>query len=107
MGKTCFFIGHSDTPIRIQPALNNVVEHHISEWGVTDFLVGSHGAFDRMAAQSVGVAKKNHPGISLYLMLAYLPAPGQDYDHDKYDGAIYPTGMEFVPYKVAIPASTV
>lgn len=56
-GKTCFFIGHRDTPESIQPQLDAAVERHIVEYGVTDFVVGHYGAFDRMAARAVRESK--------------------------------------------------
>lgn len=103
MGKTCCFAGHHDTPERIRPALAEAIERHIVEHGVREFLVGCYGGFDRMAKAEVIKAKARHPGISLYLMLAYLPKEGQAVDREGCDGVIYPEGMETVPYQVAIP----
>ncbi len=104
MGKICFFIGHSDTSEKIYPALWRAVEQHITEYGVTEFRVGNYGRFDRMASRVVIEAKKKHPGVTLYLVLPYLPELGRPLpDMDGYDGSIYPEGMEEVPYKLAIP----
>jgi len=104
MGKICFFVGHSDTPRSIYPALADEIERHIIEYGVTDFRVGNYGTFDRMAGQAVKEAKAGHPGISLYLMLAYLPGMGGRPlpDMKGYDGSIYPEGLETVPFRFAI-----
>ena len=44
--KTCFFIGHRDTPESVRPLLDETVERHIAEYGVTDFVVGHYGRFD-------------------------------------------------------------
>jgi len=103
-GKICFFIGHRDAPESIYPALADAVERHITRCGVTDFRVGNYGAFDRMAARAVWEAKARHPGVRLYLMLAYLPEAGGRSlpDMDYYDGSIYPEGLETVPYRMAI-----
>jgi len=103
--KTCIFIGHSDAPQSIFAALADAVERHITEYGVTDFRVGNYGAFDRMAAHAVKKAKASHPGVSLYLMLPYLPGTGGRPlpDMEDYDGSIYPEGLETVPYRLAIP----
>lgn len=102
--KTCCFIGHSNAPEGIAPRLVEEVERHIVECGVTEFLVGNYGQFDRMSAAAVKEAKKQHPEVTLFLMLPYLPEQGRPLpDMDGYDGTIYPEGMEKVPPKLAIP----
>ncbi len=102
--KTCCFIGHSSVPEGIVPKLAEEVGRHITEYGVTEFLVGNYGQFDRMSAAAVKEAKKRHPGVRLFLMLPYLPEQGRPLpDLDGYDGTIYPEGMENVPRKLAIP----
>ena len=50
---TCFFIGHREALDSLLPQLSAAVEHHITELGVTDFVVGSYGWFDSMAARMV------------------------------------------------------
>lgn len=47
---TCFFIGHREAPDSLLPQLSAAVERHIMELGVTEFVVGSYGWFDSMAA---------------------------------------------------------
>lgn len=105
MGNICFFIGHGDTPQSVYPALADAVERHIAEYGVTEFRVGNYGCFDRMAARAVKAAKAKYPGVSLYLVIAYLPGTGGRPlpDMEGYDGSIYPEGLETVPYRLAIP----
>ena len=49
-GKSCFFIGHRETSEAIYPTLYAAVEQHILEYGVTEFIVGHYGVFDRLAA---------------------------------------------------------
>ncbi len=104
LSKTCCFIGHSKIYGDISEALTAAVERHITEHGVTNFLVGNYGAFDRMAAATVKKAKAQHPGICLYLMLPYRPGLGRSLpDRGSYDNFVYPADMEGVPLKLAIP----
>lgn len=104
MSKPCCFIGHSEIWGDISQTLTIAVERHITEYGVTDFLVGNYGQFDRLAAAAVKEAKTRHPGIRLYLMLPYRPELGRHLpDREGYDNFIYPAEMEGVPLKLAIP----
>ena len=59
--KTCFFIGHREAPDSLLPILDAEVERHITEHGVTDFVVGRYGHFDALVAKCVKAAKKRHP----------------------------------------------
>lgn len=102
MGKTCFFIGHRDAPADLYPALLQTVEQHIVQCGVTDFIVGGYGAFDRMAARAVREAKARHSAVILSWVLAYLPEPGRSPKIVGYDATIYPEGLEAVPLRYAI-----
>lgn len=101
-GGVCFFIDHRDAPERLYPTLLQAVERHIVQYGVTAFLVGGYGAFDRMAARAVREAKTAHPAVTLSLVLAYLPEPGRTTDATGCDGTIYPEGLETVPRRYAI-----
>ena len=69
--KSCFFIGHREASEEIFSALTEAVEHHIVHCGVTEFIVGNYGGFDRMAARAVISAKALYPGITLLLLLSY------------------------------------
>ena len=60
-GKSCFFIGHRETSEAIDPTLYAAVEQHILEYGVTEFIVGHYGGFDRFAASAVKEAKRFYP----------------------------------------------
>ena len=66
--KSCFFIGHREISEEIFSALTEAVEHHIVHCGVTEFIVGNYGGFDRMAARAVISAKALYPGITLLLL---------------------------------------
>ena len=54
---TCFFIGHREAPDSLLPILDTEVERHITEYDVTDFVVGRYGHLDGMAARCVRAAK--------------------------------------------------
>ena len=43
--STCFFIGHREAPDTLLDKLSAEVERHITEYGVTDFVVGRYGLF--------------------------------------------------------------
>jgi len=101
-GKTCFFIGHRETPDSLLPILDAEVERHITEFGVTDFVVGRYGRFDGMAARCVKAAKKRHPEVTLSLLLPYHPYDRPIPTPPGFDGTFYPPGMETVPKRAAI-----
>lgn len=99
--KQCFFIGHRDAPEEVYPALRAAVEQHVTAYGVTEFLVGERGAFDRMAAAAVREVKERYPRVRLTRLLAYLPA-GQERLPAGFDGSLYPEGLEHTPPVYAI-----
>ena len=97
--KTCFFIGHRSAPESLAPLFDKAIERHITEYGVSDFVVGHYGRFDCLAAAAVHRAKERHPEVTLTLLLPYYPFP---YDTEGYDRTYYPEGMETVPKPFAI-----
>ena len=100
--KSCFFIGHREASEEIFSALTEAVEHHSVHCGVTEFIVGNYGGFDRMAARAVISAKALYPGITLLLLLSYHPAERPIETPPGFDGTFYPPGMESVPHRYAI-----
>lgn len=100
--KSCFFIGHRHAEECIYKRLLAAVETHISAYGVTDFLVGHYGDFDRMAAQAVAEARRTHPGISLTMLLPYYPEDHTISVPPIFDGTFYPPDMELCPKRYAI-----
>ena len=100
--KTCFFIGHRETPDSIFEQLEATVEKHIVQYGVTDFIVGQYGAFDRLAAAAVKKAKKHHKSVTLSLLLPYHPYDRPVQIPPGFDATFYPPGMERVPKRFAI-----
>ena len=65
--SSCFFIGHRETMGDVYPQLEAVIEQHITQFGVREFIVGNYGGFDRVAAQALTAAKVRHPEITLLL----------------------------------------
>ena len=59
--KSCFCFGNHDAPDRIMELIESSVDLHILDDGVTEFIVGNHGDFDQMVAQTVMKAKKFIP----------------------------------------------
>ena len=100
--KSCFFIGHRETSEGIYPVLYAAVEQHILEYGVTEFIVGHYGGFDRLATSAVKEAKHFYPEVKLTLLLPYYPAERSIPTLDGFDGTFYPPRMESVPRKAAI-----
>lgn len=100
--KSCFFIGHREASEEIFPLLAETVEHHIVDYGVTEFIVGNYGGFDHMAAKAVVEAKAKHPGIMLLLLIPYHPAERPVETPFGFDGTFYPPGLESVPRRYAI-----
>ena len=100
--KSCFFIGHREASPEVFPALTEAIEQHITEYGVTEFIVGHYGGFDHMAAKAVIAAKKQHPEITLSMLIPYHPAERSVELPQGFDNRFYPPGMEKVPRKFAI-----
>ncbi len=101
-GKSCFFVGHREAMEELYPVLQDAVERHITEYGVTEFIVGHYGGFDRLASQAVIEAKRIHPGVTLTMLLPYHPADHPVILPADFDSTFYPPGMEAVPRRVAI-----
>ena len=86
--KTCFFIGHRDTPHEVMPLLRSSITRHITEYGVTRFVVGHYGNFDLMASRAVIEAKRKY-NITLYMLLPYHPSERHVSVPDGFDGTLY------------------
>ena len=98
--STCFFIGHRDTPAYVYSRIVSEVER-LALHGVTEFVVGHYGAFDRMAARAVREVKRQHPEIRLTLLLPYYETNTSRYGTG-FDEIIYPEGQEAIPKRAAI-----
>ena len=102
MLKTCFLIGHRDAPVALRDKLERAIAEAITDYGVTEYVVGQYGAFDKMAAACLAEAKKAHPELRLVLLLPYHPSERAAVLPTGFDGSFYPPGMEAVPRRLAI-----
>ena len=100
--RRCFFIGHRGGGGGGGGGGLSGVEEHIVQYGVTEFLVGQYGAFDRMAAKAVIQLKEKYPDVTLTLLLPYHPGERKVELPDGFDGSLYPEGQETVPKRLAI-----
>ena len=100
--KTCFLIGHRDAPFTIRGKLEKAISAAITERGITEFVVGQYGAFDKMAAACLAEAKRDCPELRLVLLLPYHPAERAVVLPVGFDASFYPPGMEAVPRRLAI-----
>ncbi len=99
--KTCFFIGSRHATIRIKDKLAEAVEKHITEYGVTTFIVGHYGSFDSLVRDVLRETKKRHENIKLYVLAPYALNQNREAP-EGFDGTFYPEGLEFVPKRYAI-----
>ena len=84
-GKSCFLIGSHLSPDTLSPLLDEAIERHIAEYGVTEFVVGRYGRFDQLAAEALRRAKERHPGIRLRLLI-----PPQGNERGRRPGGVPP-----------------
>ena len=102
MEKNCFFIGHREADERLLPNLIETIQQLVTEDRVRYFYVGGYGGFDRIAGMAVKEVKKQHPDITLHLVLPYHPAERPVETPPGYDGTYYPEGLEGVPRQFTI-----
>ena len=102
MWKSCFFIGHREANEGLLPRLELEIDRLITKENVRYFYVGGYGGFDQIAATAVKRAKKQHPDITLMLVLPYHPAERPIEKPPGYDGTYYPDGLEMTPRPFAI-----
>ena len=99
--KTCFFMGNRHAPADIKGQLTEVVEKHITEYGVNTFTVGHYGGFDSLVIGVLRELKKSYPDIVLYLLAPYALNQNREAP-EGFDGTFYPEGLETVPLRYAI-----
>lgn len=100
--STCFFIGSRYATDAVRKPLDEAIERHIVEYGVTGFIVGHYGNFDLEVIAALRRAKKRHPEVTLLLLTPYHPHDRPIEPPEGFDGTYYPEGMERVPKKLAI-----
>ncbi len=96
----CFLFGHSDTSADVLPMLHHEIKRHITEYDVTEFVVGRYGNFDYFARLAVNELKSFYPSVRLTMLLPYypptLPLPPEC------DETLFPEGLESVPRRFSI-----
>ncbi len=97
--SSCTFLGHGDCFGLHTEELCEAIEALISK-GIDTFYVGNQGGFDRMVHSSLKQLQEKYPHIHRYVVLAYLPAKGQELGEPVY--TLYPEGLELVPPRFAI-----
>lgn len=94
----CTFFGHSDTPETIKLMLKATITELMEKENVTDFYVGNHGNFDRMAISILSELAKTW-NIRFYVVLAYQPT---EKDADYLAHTVLPDDIETVPPRFTI-----
>ena len=102
MSVICSFFGHAAVGNEIRPALSAEIERQITERHTDTFYVGGYGHFDRMASDLLEEMKKRYPHLTVYHILAYLPASAGKEPYEPRFPTLYPEGLELVPKRVAI-----
>ena len=99
--NTALFIGHNDCYSVSADELEKTIKEHI-HIGVTVFLSGGQGGFDRLCARCVYKLKVQYPDVKNYLVIPYLSF--NVFKKELFDEIIYPEGFEKYHFKAAIPA---
>ena len=100
--KSCFFIGHREASDELLPVLLQTIENHITQMGVTEFVVGGYGGFDRVVSRALALLKQQYPHITLLRLIPYHPAERPIEIPSGFDNTYYPPGLEKVPRRLAI-----
>lgn len=98
---TATFIGHRDCTALERSRIESGIQQLISA-GVTDFLCGGMGDFDRICAGIVYHLKPAYQQIQCHLVIPYLTFRVGYAEY--FDSVIYPEGFERYHFKAAIPA---
>ncbi len=106
--KTCAFFGRRRFVLLDYDILCDVVERLINDFGITEFLVGTHGYFDEIAFGACLRMKKKYPNIEINKVITSPRYPdkhceggiaGDNY-HPDYNFISYP--VEDLYFKVRI-----
>lgn len=100
--KKCFFIGHREIYEDISDKLRFVIRKHIVDYGVTEFIIGTYGDFDRLALRTVIAEKNNFPNITISLMTPYHPSERKISKPQGVDLIYYPLYLQNTPKRFAI-----
>lgn len=94
---TCTFFGHRDCSEEIYESLKNAIIELIQNRGVTRFLVGNNGGFDRLVLKTLRECKENFTHIDYCVVLAYMPE-NKVFDYP----TVFPEELTDVPKRYAI-----
>lgn len=96
---TAMFIGHSEChKITCQQIKEEIIK--LINLGVTDFLSGGQGEFDRLCGHCVYELKKEYPYINNHIVIPYLSF--KVYNTEIFDTIIFPENLEKCYFKAAI-----
>lgn len=99
--KTAIFIGHNECYGADKEKVKNTIRTLVKK-GVTVYMSGGQGGFDRLCAGCVYELKNEYPQLRNYLVIPY---PNFNvFNRDIFDSVIYPDGFEKYSFKAAIPA---
>lgn len=98
---TAVFIGHNECYGISADDVSQAVVALINQ-GVTTYISGGQGGFDRLCARSVHMLQQQYPGIRNLLVIPYLDFTV--FDKALFDEIVYPNDFEKYHYKAAIPA---
>lgn len=94
-------MGNRYAPQSIKGELAEIIEQHITDYGVNTFIVGKYGNFDQLAKGVLRESKHKHADIELLLLAPYALIQPVD-TPEGFDGALFPDGLETVPKLLAI-----
>ena len=73
---------------------------HLINSGITTFISGGTGGFDRLCARMIYDLKKTFPHIRSYIIIPYLDQ--KIFEPSYFDGSEFPECLEAVPYRFRI-----
>ena len=97
---TATFIGRNECYGVKKSEIIKAIEKLIGE-GVTDFISGGQGGFDRLSARCVFELKSKYPFVQNHLVIPYFSF--NIFEKSIFDSIIYPEGFEKYHFKAAIP----
>lgn len=99
----CTFFGHRDCPDSIEPVLREAIVDLITDKGVSRFLVGAKGNFDRLVRRILWELESYYD-FDYYVMQAYLPTVKNRIAlfPEEENKIMLPVGFEKVPPRYAI-----
>lgn len=105
MNKVCCGFGHRIVFSNAEAEINKAVKAMIEEQGVTVFLTGGMGAFDKLFSQAVRKMKEQYPNVKLVLVKPYMSEElnrNKKLYEEEYDSVVIPEELAEVYFKQAI-----